>query len=313
MTDRIAPHLDHFEDMVDFTYKVTYSIWNGWEGAPRDPGLVERFYSEETRIHAAGGDMGRQELSASTVGRLAAFPDFHSVIQDVIWTGDEERGYRRSNRLIWTGTHTGPFVFGPATGRRVRYSTIANTVTCPHPTTGYQIVEEWIAGNLLDLARQLGLDPKTALERWVAANPEPGRPARPPEPALEGPGAVLAEHLDAIFNKRQPMAVDAAYTNQTVLHIGVNRKLTGPDGVRHYVGEWLQRLPNLQYRVDDMYWLQDDDDLTRVATQWTITHDDSSLPVSITGISHHHLQGEKIVAEWTEYDELALLRQIGLR
>lgn len=57
---------------------------------------------------------------------LAEFPDRQLLGEDVIWSGDEEAGYVSSHRIVSTATHHGG-TFGPATGRRVTFRTIADT------------------------------------------------------------------------------------------------------------------------------------------------------------------------------------------
>lgn len=58
------------------------------------------------------------EIVANTRERLRAYPDFHGVIDETIWTRDEH-GVRTSICWTWTGMNTGAGAspLGPATGR----------------------------------------------------------------------------------------------------------------------------------------------------------------------------------------------------
>jgi predicted ester cyclase len=163
------------EGVEDFIARVTYAIWN--QPDP-DPELVRRYYGPDTVIHADAGDLaGADAVVASTRERLQAFPDFHGVIDETIWT-DDEHGVRTSMRWTWTGTHS--------SGRRVELMAIANC-----RLDGERFAEEWLATDHLDRLRQLGADVD------VTAPPAPVPPAPSWTSRIAGPGALVAEHLTA--------------------------------------------------------------------------------------------------------------------
>lgn len=295
-----------FADITDYIERITYAIWNGPD---RNPGLVRRYYTATTPIHADGGDLeGAEAVTANTRARLLAFPDFEGRIDDTIHTGDEDRGYRTSMRWTWRATNLGDSVFGPATGRAVRFTAIANCVV-----RGETIVEEWLSSNPLALARQLGLSEEEALARSAAAEPVPGRgtrPSWPVEPDRPAERAVAA--WEAALNGRDPSAVRRAYHRDAVLSHGPDRRYQGAEEVESWFRSWPERFPGLVWTVDDAYSLPGDDERPdRVATQWTLRGTHRGRPVRISGITHHHLMGGLTVREWTEFDELALLRQCG--
>ncbi|MDQ6740894.1 MAG: ester cyclase, partial [Actinomycetota bacterium] len=159
-----------FDGPVDYIERITYDIWN----LPhRDPELIRRYYAAHTAIHLDAGDLlGDEIVIANTNARLRSYPDFHGIIDDTIWTGSEEEGYRTSMRWTWTGTDTGGTGYGPATGRMVTFTAIANCIL-----QGEVIVEEWLGANPFAQARQLGY----SLQEAVQATQYPGvsRVARP--------------------------------------------------------------------------------------------------------------------------------------
>src|SRR5215469_3307851 len=62
-----------------------------------------------------GQRQGREGLK-EVIGMLrAAFPDIHWVVDETIAAGEKV-----VTRFTWTGTHRGPFLGIPATGRNVR-------------------------------------------------------------------------------------------------------------------------------------------------------------------------------------------------
>lgn len=212
-------------------------------------------------------------------------------------------------RWIWTGTNTGESIFGPPTGQRVRFSAIANCVV-----QGDQIVEEWLSSNPLSLARQLGISAEVAGTRWRDGNPSPGAGARPSwEPKLDGVGRTVAEVLGSIFNERDPEAAVRGYREDAVQHLGTDRSNSSVSAIARWFQRWLELCPDLVCSIDDSYWHPADGTRPdRVATQWTLQGEHrSGAPFRVACVSHHHLLDGRIVAEWTEYDELALLRQCG--
>lgn len=84
-------------------------------------------------------------------GRLdllrAAFPDIRFTLEDTLAQGD-----RVVARWTMTGTHRGPFLTVPATGRTVTSSGIDF-----YRLEGGRIVEHWHEMDLLGLLQQLGV------------------------------------------------------------------------------------------------------------------------------------------------------------
>jgi steroid delta-isomerase-like uncharacterized protein len=78
---------------------------------------------------------------------LAAFPDFHATIEDLIAEGD-----RVAARMTFSGTHTGgPFMGIPPSGRRFSFG-----ATAIFRIAGGKIVEHWGEEDSLGWLQQLG-------------------------------------------------------------------------------------------------------------------------------------------------------------
>jgi predicted ester cyclase len=88
-------------------------------------------------------------LAPDFVEHQAAFPDLHLVVEDAIADGD-----RVWLRLHATGTHDGPFMGMPGTGRpfEITVIDIARVVDG-------RLVEHWGVADRLSLVQQLGLAP----------------------------------------------------------------------------------------------------------------------------------------------------------
>ncbi|TDD86839.1 hypothetical protein E1293_08855 [Actinomadura darangshiensis] len=284
-----------FADAPDYIEKITYAIWNGPD---RDPGLIARYYGAGTPIHMDAGDLrGADAVIANTEARLTAFPDFHGHIDDTIWTGDEETGYRTSMRWTWTGTNTGPSVFGPATGRSVTFTAIANCVI-----RGEVIVEEWLAADPVDLARQLGLPGQEALR----SDQPPPADATTPRPLVSGAcgdaGQVVANSWKTRLDGPSGSEVDD-YAQDAVVSVGPRRTLRGRAAIAGWANGWRGLATGLTWSLVDQYSRPPRaGEAERVATQWTLT----GSGLRLSGISHHHVLDGEIVAEWTQYDTHAV-------
>ncbi|WGM20488.1 ester cyclase [Paenarthrobacter sp. OM7] len=307
-----------YTDVIDFVERTTYEIWND-----KQPDLVPKWYLPETVIWTDVGDIiGDEAVTRDTWARRKGFSDYYGIIDDTIWTGDDESGYRTSMRWIARGTHDGDSPVGPPTGRRVVNSSISHCVI-----RGDQYVEEWAGGNSKAFIDQLGLPLNEAIKNAGSSRAPRGEKAReltasfgvsvPAIPdVIDGPGKVVADLLDGLYNKRDLSLTDSTYAPGAPYSFGTTRLGFGPAGARDEVSRWLELLPDLALEIEELYWNLDGEDSGRVAVRYQISgtaQNDAgqSRPVSLMGFHHIHVRGQRVVAEWVEYNELALLAQIG--
>ena len=78
---------------------------------------------------------------------LEGFPDLHLEVQDS--SADE---HMAAQRILFTGTHTGPFRGLPPTGRRVRFSGLEM-----NRMVDGKVAEHWFQMDVVTLFEQLGL------------------------------------------------------------------------------------------------------------------------------------------------------------
>jgi hypothetical protein len=105
----------------------------------------------------------------------AAFPDLRVTVDDLVTDGDKV-----VRRFTLRGTHAGPFMGIPPTGRAVAAAGIAID-----RLAGGKVAESWVSLDALNLLRQLGASP--ALRR--PADPLPPDPASPP--GVDHPATAL--------------------------------------------------------------------------------------------------------------------------
>lgn len=307
-----------YTDIVDFVERTTYIIWND-----KQPDLVHNWYLPETVIWTDGGDIvGEDDVTADTWERRRGFSDYYGVIDDTIWTGDDESGYRTSMRWIARGTHDGVSRLGEPTGRRVENSSISHCVV-----GGDQYIEEWAGGNSLRFFEQLGLDLDAAAARIRPTGAPRGEEAREttrslgvtvpaiPE-VIDGPGKVVVDLLNGLYNDRDLSWADRVYAPGAPYTFSTSRVGFGPAGARAEVERWLNLLSDLTLEIEELYWNLDGVDGGRVAVRYQIegtarNESGEERPVSLMAFHHIHVRGEMVVAEWAEYNELALRAQVG--
>ncbi|MEX2510028.1 MAG: ester cyclase [Homoserinimonas sp.] len=307
-----------YTDVVDFVERTTYVIWND-----KQPDLVHEWYLPETVIWTDGGDIvGADKVTADTGERRRGFSDYYGVIDDTIWTGDDQSGYRTSMRWIARGTHDGESRLGEPSGRSVANSSISHCVI-----RGDQYIEEWAGRNSLRFFEQLGMDVETAAQRIRPTGAPRGEKARETTRALgvtvpaipkviDGPGRVVVDLLNGLYNDRDLSWADRSYAPGAPYSFSTSRIGFGPAGARAEVERWLSLLPDLKLEIEELYWNLDGEDSGRVAVRYQIegTAQDNAgqpRPVSMMGFHHIHVHGTTVVAEWAEYNELALLAQVG--
>jgi predicted ester cyclase len=135
--------------------RAIHEIWN-W----RLVGKVDDYCAENFTAHLSGRQMtGREDVSATVLAQLAAFPDLSFHPDQIIADGDGRSGYRVATRWTMLGTHLGPSDFGPPTGKRVRLNGISH-----HRIWRSQFVEEWTEVGEFGLLREIAERPSVVVD-----------------------------------------------------------------------------------------------------------------------------------------------------
>ena len=317
-----------YADFVDYIIGVTHEIWE-----EKGIGKLYDYYANTIHLHTSSGTTyGREAVFAATIEALAAYPDRRLYGDDVIWGGNDVDGLYSSHRLRHEGTNRGWSLYGPPTGKRVSYWSIADCFCMRN-----QVVEEWICRDELTLVLQLGLDPvATAKELNARQQDSPFQPPvtgdiergsgqypPPPHPAPAS-DAFDPEHfvrgmLHEIWNWRLLNKAHDYYHQNVVFDGATRRSFKGINDLQTYFLSLLSPFPDLSLTADHFCAVGDADAGYRTATRWTLrgTHtgygvygEPTGKPIRIIGVSHHVIQDERIASEWTVFDEFALLRQI---
>ncbi len=127
--------------------------------------------------------------------------------------------------------------------------------------------------------------------------------------------AVARRLLEEGINKGNLDLVDEVVAPDYVGHLPGGREVLGAAGYKELVGMYLGAFPGMQVSIEDQ--LADGD---KVVTRWTGrgTHTGdlegvapTGKEVTVTAITIARFEGGKIVEEWENFDELAMMQQIG--
>ncbi len=307
---------------------LSHRIWE--EGGI---GILYTDYGNNMSLHTTEGTTyGRDAVMASIQLALAAYPDSRLSGDDVVWAqhGDS---YQTSHRTTHAGSNLGWSQYGPPTGTKVNRRTVAHSVG--HST---MIIEQWVAGDELAVVRDLGFDEFVLAREVGAADAEThrgpvatamGEVSRlrgqlPPVEIDETPrGMPPTEHLvrsmfQQVWNGRRLDRITAYYTPAAVIKTSTDRTLNGPVALRQAILEWLAGFSDLAVSIEHMM-SNERSGGSVVATRWRIdgTHDGpgrwgdpTGRRVTLLGFSHQLVVEAMIAAEWTVFDEFALLKQI---
>jgi steroid delta-isomerase-like uncharacterized protein len=127
----------------DLVTRFYHRLWNEWDDAAVEdtlaPGITFRGSLGQTTVGRDGWRSYRDHIRRGA-------PDFHNEVLDLIAADD-----RAAVRLRFTGTHRGPMLGIPATGRAFTYTGAAFFTTA-----NGLITDIWVIGDLDALRQQLG-------------------------------------------------------------------------------------------------------------------------------------------------------------
>jgi predicted ester cyclase len=330
LTPQGAPRQDipgfdpEYADIVDYILRCTHRIWE-----QKDVGLIATHYAPDIVVHMmTGPTFGMDGVIAGTSRTLSAFPDRTLTGEAVIWSDEGGGAYLSSHQITSIATNLGTSELGPATGKRITFTTIADCLCKAN-----LIVEEWLVRDYSAMALQLGYNPRTvakvqaeadkahgpqvwrqeAMEGIRSLTPTPFPTAALPSPQNE-PQAFAHAFFDHILNHRRFGLVRDTYSPAAHWAGPGGRRLFGWGEITGWftalIGSFGDARINIQHvaAVDDM-----------IAVRWELagTHDGGALygaatgePIYILAVTHWRIEHGVIVDEVTVFDEVALMRQM---
>ncbi len=135
--------------------------------------------------------------------------------------------------------------------------------------------------------------------------------------AAEENKAVVRRELEEIFNHTGNLDVaDEIYARDYLGHQPAPDDIQGVEGAKHFAVIFRRAFPDLRTTVEDQVAEGD-----KVATRWTArgTHEGEFVgiaptgnQVEITGLTISRIANSKVAEDWTEYDALGMMQQLGV-
>jgi len=115
----------------------------------RNVGLIDEVFDPAFVSHTAQGDLDREGFRAFVNGWIAAFPDLHCEISQMVSEGD-----RVSWTIRATGTMKGEFNGMPPSGKQMDFLSMNHGIF-----RGDKAQEHWVVMDMITMLTQLGFMP----------------------------------------------------------------------------------------------------------------------------------------------------------
>ena len=130
--------------MADDAKQVVQDYYKRLNG--HDLGSASELLSEDCAVTVADERLDREAYLDFLRSWISAFPDLRNRLEEVVAEASAV-----AVRSTWEGTHEGPFVGAPATGRRVTFGSFSTS-----RVEDGRIVERRILANVFGLLQQIG-------------------------------------------------------------------------------------------------------------------------------------------------------------
>lgn len=319
-----------YSDIVDYILRCTHRIWE-----QKDVGLIATHFAPDVRIHTMAGPVdGVHGVIANTARTLSAFPDRTLTGEAVIWRDLGAGAYFSSHRISSSATNLGPSELGPATGKRITFTTIADCVCREN-----RIVEEWLVRDYSAMALGLGYHPRAVARAQAEADRAKGldmaawriaamdrvhsapytalSESALPDPHRE-PEAFATECLENIMNQRHFGKVRDCYSPAAHWYGPGTRWLFGWGEITGWYTALIGSFSDACLLVEHVAAVECDRGHD-IAVRWSLagTHNGMALygapsqrPVYILAVTHWRVCMGRITEETTVFDEVSVLRQI---
>jgi predicted ester cyclase len=322
-TQPMAGFDDTYVDIVDYIVRITEEIW-----VDRAIGRIYETYDHACTVYSHYGVVRSvEEVIASTVATLNGFPDGEAHHLNVAWSGDETESFYTAHLGFSRSTNLGRSAYGNATGRRVGLRFAADCVSREN-----KIHTEWLVRDNGALVRQLGLDIDEVArsiadvptrERFVISPDTPLVGQSPREP-YAGPRDTVDGYFAGFFHDiwtlKRLDRLPLHYHPEAIVHSGGGRVAQGLRNIGALMLAVMASLPDGIMRVANVCWSEETDGVI-VAVRWVLDgttrkggvlgHElPEGRPASMMGMSHFRFSGDRIVEEWTVFDEVGVLAQV---
>ena len=310
-----------YKDFPDYILKITKQIWEG-----KDVDSIGEFYTDNIPVRSPFGiTYGNKPVIEATYNTLKEFPNRQLLGEDVIWNGNDDKGYHSSHRILSKGTHLGDGFYGKPTGKDIYYRVIADCAC-----KGNQVYDEWIVRDQGAMVRQIGYTPKEFAQ--IMIDKEGGlekakklfdkndiKPSdyQPEKIKKDSAGQKYSEILSKVFEEDYDFN---DYNRASSIYWPGNKLGHGREDISKFWNSLKDIFTDIKFTIEHVGYLDESNKNPRASIRWFLegVHSNDSedygkktnSKLFIMGINHVELNQDGVIREWVLFDEVAIWKQI---
>ena len=310
-----------YKDFPDYILKITKQIWEG-----KDVDSIGEFYTDDIPVRSPFGiTYGNKPVIEATYNTLKEFPNRQLLGEDVIWNGNDDKGYHSSHRILSKGTHLGDGFYGKPTGKDIYYRVIADCAC-----KGNQVYDEWIVRDQGAMVRQIGYTPKEFAQ--IMIDKEGGlekakklfdkndiKPSdyQPEKIKKDSAGQKYSEILSKVFEEDYDFN---DYNRASSIYWPGNKLGHGREDISKFWNSLKDIFTDIKFTIEHVGYLDESNKNPRASIRWFLEgmHSNDSedygkktnSKLFIMGINHVELNQDGVIREWVLFDEVAIWKQI---
>jgi len=310
-----------YKDFPDYILKITKQIWEG-----KDVDSIGEFYTDDIPVRSPFGiTYGNKPVIEATYNTLKEFPNRRLLGEDVIWNGNDDKGYHSSHRILSKGTHLGDGFYGKPTGKDIYYRVIADCACKDN-----QVYDEWIVRDQGAMVRQIGYTPKEFAQ--IMIDKEGGlekakklfdkndiKPSDyyPINVEKSSPGENYSKILSKVFEEGYDFK---DYNRASNIYWPGNKLGHGREDISKFWNSLKDIFTDIKFTIEHVGYLDESNKNPRASIRWFLegVHSNDSedygkktnSKLFIMGINHVELNQDGVIREWVLFDEVAIWKQI---
>ena len=310
-----------YKDFPDYILKITKQIWEG-----KDVDSIGEFYTDNIPVRSPFGiTYGNKPVIEATYNTLKEFPNRQLLGEDVIWNGNDDKGYHSSHRILSKGTHLGDGFYGKPTGKDIYYRVIADCACKDN-----QVYDEWIVRDQGAMVRQIGYTPKEFAQ--IMIDKEGGlekakklfdkndiKPSdyQPEKIKKDSAGQKYSEILSKVFEEGYDFN---NYNRASSIYWPGNKLGHGREDISKFWNSLKDIFTDIKFTIEHVGYLDESNKNPRASIRWFLEgmHSNDSedygkktnSKLFIMGINHVELNQDGVIREWVLFDEVAIWKQI---
>jgi len=310
-----------YKDFPDYILKITKQIWEG-----KDVDSIGEFYTDDIPVRSPFGiTYGNKPVIEATYNTLKEFPNRQLLGEDVIWNGNDDKGYHSSHRILSKGTHLGDGFYGKPTGKDIYYRVIADCACKDN-----QVYDEWIVRDQGAMVRQIGYTPKEFAQ--IMIDKEGGlekakklfdkndiKPSDyyPINVEKSSPGENYSKILSKVFEGGYDFK---DYNRASNIYWPGNKLGHGREDISKFWNSLKDIFTDIKFTIEHVGYLDESNKNPRASIRWFLegVHSNDSedygkktnSKLFIMGINHVELDQDGVIREWVLFDEVAIWKQI---